>query len=269
MTPQTELLERAQKQFARRQRSVRRRGRLPWIVGGLLLVTAIALGWALYFSSLFAVSTVQVRGLHTVERSTVLSAAQVPGGEQLVRLDLAAIAGRVRGITAVSDAKIARAWPRRVVITVTERVPVAAVTDGDRYELVDATGVAFRTVSAKPSGLPVAKITGERREVTVRSVVAVSAALPVELRAKVTSITAESPDSITLRLGGAGRDEGDKGDGGDSGDGGDEGDGVKVVWGSAEQSDRKAAVLAALMHRKASMYDVSAPDLPVTQGEKP
>jgi cell division protein FtsQ len=85
-----------------------------------------------------------------------------------------------------------------------------------------------------------------RREVTVRSVVAVSAALPADLRARVSSITAGSPDSITLRLDG----------------------GVKVVWGSAEQSDRKVAVLAALMHRKARVYDVSAPDLPVTQGEK-
>lgn len=246
MTPQTELLERAQKQFARRQRSVRRRGRLPWIIGAVVVVLGLVLGWALYFSSLLAVSTVQVRGLHTVERSTVLSAAQVPDGEQLVRLDLDAIATRVRAITAVADTEVARAWPRRVVITVTERVPVAAITQGGRYDLVDASGVAFRTVSAKPADLPVARVTGERRDVTIRSVVAVSAALPGELRAKVTSITAESPDSITLRLG----------------------DDVKVVWGSAEQSDRKVAVLSALMHRTASVYDVSAPDLPVTQGEK-
>lgn len=246
MTPQTELLDRAQKQFARRQRSVRRRGRLPWIVGGLVVVLGLALGWALYFSSLFAVSTVQVRGLQTVQRPTVLAAAQVPGGEQLIRLDTAAIAARIRGITAVSDAKVSRAWPRRVVITVTERVPVAAVTDGGRYELVDATGVGFRTVESKPADLPVAQVSGDRREVTIRSVVAVSAALPADLRSKVTSITAGSPDSITLRL------DGD----------------VKVVWGSAEQSEKKVAVLSALMHRKASVYDVSAPDLPVTQGEK-
>jgi cell division protein FtsQ len=247
VTPQTDLLERAQRQFARRQRSVRRRGRLPWLIGGLVVVLAGAAVWAVYFSSLLAVSSVQVRGVHDVQRSTVLSAAQVPVGDQLARLDTDAIARRVRAITQVADAKVSRAWPHRVVITVTERVPVAAVTDGSRYELVDAEGVAFRTVPKQPTDLPVALIAGPRREVTIRSVVAVSAALPADLRGRVRSITAGSPDSIELRLDG----------------------GVKVVWGSAEQSDRKVAVLAALMHRKATVYDVSAPDLPVTQGEKP
>ena len=247
MTGQTDLLERAQRQFARRQRSVRRRGRLPWLVGGLLVVLAGAAIWAAYYSSLLAVSSVQVRGVHEVQRSTVLSAAQVPVGEQMARLNTDAIARRVRAITEVANAKVSRAWPDQVVITVTERVPVAVVTDGSRYELVDAGGVVFRTVPKRPAALPVALVSGARREVTIRSVVTVSAALPESLRSRVTSITAGSPDSITLRLD----------------------HGVKVVWGSAERSDRKAAVLTALMHRNAMVYDVSAPDLPVTQGEKP
>ena len=247
MTGQTDLLDRAQRQFARRQRSVRRRGRLPWLIGVLLVVLAGAGIWAVYYSSWLAVSSVQVRGVHEVQRSTVLSAAQVPVGEQMARLNTDAIACRVRAITEVANAKVSRAWPDRVVITVTERVPVAVVTDGSKYELVDAGGVVFRTVPKRPADLPVALVTGPRRDVTIRSVVAVSAALPESLRSRVTSITAGSPDSITLRL--------DRG--------------VKVVWGSAERSDRKAAVLAALMHRNATVYDVSAPDLPVTQGEKP
>jgi cell division protein FtsQ len=98
----------------------------------------------------------------------------------------------------------------------------------------------------RPAGLPEAKVTGTRREVTVRSVVTVSAALPSILRAQVGSISAASPDSITLNLG----------------------SGVKVVWGSSDDSARKAEVLSVLMKRKAAVYDVSAPDLPVTKGEK-
>jgi cell division protein FtsQ len=87
---------------------------------------------------------------------------------------------------------------------------------------------------------------GPRRDVTIRSVVTASAALPVALRSEVRSISATSPDSITLNLT----------------------SGVKVVWGSADDSGRKAEVLTVLMHRKAQVYDVSAPDLPVTKGEK-
>ena len=56
------------------------------------------------------------------------------------------------------------------------------------------------------------------------------------------SITARTRDDVTLTLAGNGQ---------------------RVVWGSAEDSDRKAAILAALLARFASSgageYDVSAP----------
>jgi cell division protein FtsQ len=40
--------------------------------------------------------------------------------------------------------------------------------------------------------------------------------------------------------------------------------GRTVVWGSAEQSARKARVLALLLRRHATRYDVSVPDVAVT-----
>jgi cell division protein FtsQ len=43
---------------------------------------------------------------------------------------------------------------------------------------------------------------------------------------------------------------------------------VKVVWGGSDDSAQKAEVLSVLMRRQAKVYDVSAPDLPVTKGEK-
>jgi cell division protein FtsQ len=172
--------------------------------------------------------------------------AAAPIGTPLAKVDLTAIADRVRTVQAVADAQVTRAWPHQLVIVVTERVPVVAVTDGSRFELVDATGVSFRSVPKRPEGLPEALVVGSRRDVTIRSVVTVSAALPVALRGQVASISAASPDSITLNLG----------------------SGVKVVWGSSDDSARKAEVLSVLMRRKATVYDVSAPDLPVTKGEK-
>jgi cell division protein FtsQ len=161
-------------------------------------------------------------------------------------VDLKQIAERVRTIQAVADAQVTRAWPNQLKIVVTERLPVVVVTDGSNFELVDATGVAFKTVPARPDGLPEALVVGDRRDVTIRSVVTVSAALPVSLRERVQSISAASPDSITLNLGSK----------------------VKVVWGSSDDSARKAEVLSVLMRRDAKVYDVSAPDLPVTKGEK-
>ncbi|MEU8226465.1 FtsQ-type POTRA domain-containing protein [Kribbella sp. NPDC048915] len=239
-------LARAQQRFARRQRLVRWRSWLPWAVGGLLVALAGVVVWLFYYSTAFAVSGVRISGADTVPVATIEEVAAAPIGTPLVKVDLRSIADRVRTIPAVADAQVTRAWPRKVVIVVTERVPVVVVTDGARYELVDATGTAYRTVPDRPDGLPEAKVTGVRREVTIHSVVTVSAALPETLRAQVGSISAASPDSITLNL--------------DSG--------VKVVWGSSDDSERKAEVLSVLMKRQAKVYDVSAPDLPVTKGEK-
>jgi cell division protein FtsQ len=239
-------LARAQQRFARRQRLVRWRGWLPWAVGGLVVVLGGTAVWLFYFSSALAVSGVRVNGLDTVPLVTITQAAEVPLGEPLVKIDLSAIANRVRAVPAVADAQVTRAWPHQLVILVTERVPVVVVTDGSQFELVDATGTSFRSVPTRPARLPEALVVGPRRDVTIRSVVTASAALPVALRAEVGSISATSPDSITLNLS----------------------SGVKVVWGSADDSGRKAEVLTVLMHRKAKVYDVSAPDLPVTKGEK-
>jgi cell division protein FtsQ len=239
-------LARAQQRFARRQRLVRWRSWLPWAIGGVVLVFGGLVVWLFYFSSVLAVDGVRVSGADTVPVATIENVADAPVGKPLAKVDLTAIAERVRSIPAVADAQVTRAWPHKVVIVVTERVPVVVVTDGSRFELVDATGTAFRTVTTRPAALPEARVTGTRRDVTIRSVVTVSAALPDVLRAQVGSISAASPDSITLNLE----------------------SGVKVVWGSSDDSERKAEVLSVLMKRKAKVYDVSAPDLPVTKGEK-
>ena len=42
-------------------------------------------------------------------------------------------------------------------------------------------------------------------------------------------------------------------------------DGRLVRWGSADQSEEKAAVLLALLDRKAQTYDVSVPGAPTTR----
>jgi cell division protein FtsQ len=239
-------LARAQQRFARRQRLVRWRGWLPWAVAGLVVVVGGITVWLFYFSSVLAVSGVKVAGADTVPQATITKVAAAPMGTPLAKVDLKVIAERVRTIQAVADAQVTRAWPNQLKIVVTERVPVVVVTDGSNFELVDATGVAFKTVPAKPDGLPQALVVGTRRDVTIRSVVTVSAALPAELREQVETISASSPDSIILNLGSR----------------------VRVVWGSSDDSARKAEVLSVLMRREAKVYDVSAPDLPVTKGEK-
>ena len=83
---------------------------------------------------------------------------------------------------------------------------------------------------------------------TVREVAAVPAGEPLAtldtgaVAADVRQVRAASPDDVRLQLT----------------------KGRTVVWGSAERSARKAAVLAVLLTRRASVYDVTAPDAPTT-----
>ena len=68
------------------------------------------------------------------------------------------------------------------------------------------------------------------------------AELPAQLRRSVASITAPSPDQVTLDLS----------------------NGVTILWGSAGDGPAKAKELALLMRTHARYYDVSAPGTVMT-----
>ena len=90
--------------------------------------------WLFYYSSAFAVSGVRISGADTVPVATSEQEAAAPIGTPLATVDLRSIADRVRTIPALADAQVTRAWPDKIVIVVTERVPVVVVTDGSRFE---------------------------------------------------------------------------------------------------------------------------------------
>lgn len=208
-------------------------------------------GWALLGSSLLVVRSVRVVGTdHLVTRSDVLSAAQVPEGLPMLRIDTATIARRVEGIRRVAGATVSRNWPSTVVITVRPRVAVFAVGTPGRYDLVDAAGVTVRQVAHRPARLPVlafgpgpgpAHLAGDP---AVRAAAAVLRELPATIAGQVRSVSAPGPADISVRLAG----------------------GVVVVWGDTGRAAQKGRELAALMRTHARLYDVSAPGTAVTRG---
>ncbi len=92
-------------------------------------------------------------GTHLVTGSEVRSAAAIPPGLPLIRVNGAAIAHRVEQIRQVQSAQVSRDWPDGVTITVTERMPALAVQSGDGYQLIDKYGVAWSHRRAAPPGL--------------------------------------------------------------------------------------------------------------------
>lgn len=231
----------SRQRFARRARS-RRWAAVRRI---LLLLVVFALvagaGWLVFLSSVLAVERVEVSGVRTVGPGEVARTAAVPVGRPLARVDLDAVRTRVEAVPVVELAEVDRAWPHAVSIRVTERTPVAAVSTGATYRLVDDDGVLFRTVRRPPRRLPVMHV--GRRPGTTEEAAAVVAALPSDLVRRVSRVHATTMDSIRLQLR----------------------DGRSVVWGSAESSALKAEVLGALIKRKARVYDVSVPGAPTLE----
>jgi len=231
------VVESAQR-FGAEQRT---RRTLRWVALVLVVAVVAVAVWVVWFSSLLTVKEVRVLGAVDVSADSVRQAAAVPSQIQLARVDAAGIAERVGAIPRVASVEVRRGWPDVLVVVVTERVPLAVTRDGAALTYLDVTGARFGTVNAVPRGMPLVSAVNDT---AMASALGVYAALPKALAARVSTVAAKSRDDVVLTLA----------------------DGTRVQWGNADESAKKAAVLLALLKVKATSYDVSAPDLPTTQG---
>ena len=192
-------------------------------------------------------STVQVDGVTTLPADQVRETAGIEPGTPLLRVDVDAARERVARLPQVASVEVTRGWPRTVVVTVVERVPIAIVGKPGRRSLVDAEGVLFDTVTGEPP----------------------AGVVPLE-------VAAPGPgDPATAAA--LGRDRGAPADirrrghlrGGDDGGGrlADPRRRTLVRWGGPEKSGEKATALAALLEQladgdlePAATIDVSTPE---------
>jgi cell division protein FtsQ len=77
-----------------------------------------------------------------------------------------------------------------------------------------------------------------------KAAVTVLGAIPKQLKAQVTTITAKTRGDVRMTLA----------------------DGRVIKWGDARDNARKAAVLAPLLTRPGRTYDVATPDFPTVAG---
>ena len=232
---------------ARRFTERSRRRRLTWIISGAVLVGLILLVVFTAYSPLFAVRSVDVEGTSRIDASQVQSALADQLGKPLALVDYSAIKNDLGTFTLIQSYSTESQLPNTLVIRIVERQPVGAVANGTGFDLVDPAGVVISHSDQRPDGYP----TIDTSAAAVGSpgflaATAVLRALPAELLAKVDSVSAATPDSVTLVLTG-GRQ--------------------KVVWGSVDNSALKALVLDKLIGTQnaddALTYDVSSPDNPV------
>lgn len=229
------------------RRRAQRRRRI--LLVGLLLVALVLAGvgtWIVGYSHVVDVRHEDVRGGRLLTGLRITQAAQVPHGVPLAQLDTQAIADRVAALREVDRVRVTKSWPHTVRIVVTERTPVYALRYAGAHYLVDAKGVMYSSVPAAPDGLVEATASSTDLRLLSDLATAVSA-FSGPIKTATLRVRATSPDAIvlTLRKGGT------------------------ALWGSAENSDQKAAALTALLSssttRNARAFDVSSPGNPATR----
>jgi cell division protein FtsQ len=218
--------------------------RRSWSLLALMVAVVATVVWLVAVSPVLGVRTVRVEGARSISVTRIEAVAAVPHGRPLVRVSTAAVERRVERLAQVAAASVTVSYPSTVVIRVTERVAVGFFSAGRTYSLVDRTGRLFQTVRHAPR-LPHLVASGAAIDdpATVRTLAAVAVALSPALRKLVTAISADDPNHVTLLLRG----------------------GRSAIWGTAERSVQKATVLAALLHRPGTVFDVSDPALVVVR----
>ena len=164
----------------------------------------------------------------------------MPIGNPLARVDIGAIKSRVEALAPVKSVQVTRMWPDQVLIEISERTVVATVEVGGEFRAMDVNGVLFRKFAQAPRQFP--RIRSEQTADTesLREAGKVLGSLPADVAKRVSFVSVESIDRISLVLR----------------------DGRTVLWGSAEDSADKARVISKLLARPARSYDVSVPGLP-------
>lgn len=225
------------------QRS-RRRRMAVW--GSIGAVVAVVLGSVIAaYSPLFAVEKITVAGAETLDPARVQQALSDQIGAPLALVDAAEIESALAEFPVIESYALEVRPPRELLVRIVERTPIGAIRVDDGYSVVDAAGVVLSTSAEPPEGRPELEITGGIDSAAFRSAGLVMRSLPADLRGTVTQVRATSGDDVTLRLA----------------------DGKSVVWGSEEDSVRKAAVLVRLIAASPSSgtFDVSSPTVPVVR----
>jgi len=142
----TDAVPASVRRFMARARRRRLRALLPWAVTAGALAVVGALVFVVYGTSVLGVRQVEVVGTDSLSAPQVEQAAAVRMRQPLAGVDLERIRGRVEALPAIDRAVVSRGWPSTVKIEVVERTPVAAVPTGSGFTLIDAEGVAFRTL---------------------------------------------------------------------------------------------------------------------------
>lgn len=246
----------------RKERAPLTRARKLLYTASALAIIAVLYVVLVFFSPLLATEKITVRGASLLETSQVEQKLEPLRGVPLTRIDEKKVRELLGQDNVIRSVQVESRPPHELVVTLKERTAVAVVKQGDTYHTVDSDGVSLLESATQPdTSVPLVRFSGDDPQTSAefRTISTALSAMPSELLAQVKEAGATSTSSITLTL----RDN------------------TTVQWGTAEESELKAKVLLSLRQaiakraqeetsseaqtQKVTVYDVSAPRVPVTR----
>ena len=246
----------------RKERAPLTRARKLLYTASALAIIAVLYVVLVFFSPLLATQKITVRGASLLETTQVEQKLEPLRGVPLTRIDEKKVRELIGQDNVIRSVQVESRPPHELVVTLKERTAVAVVKQGDTYHTVDSDGVSLLESTTQPdTSVPLVHFSGDDPQTSVefRTISTALSAMPSELLAQVKEAGATSTSSITLTL----RDN------------------TTVQWGTAEESELKAKVLLSLRQaiakraqeesssgaqtQKVTVYDVSAPRVPVTR----
>ncbi len=193
-----------QRRIAVRRQEGRRRLRL--LVGIASVSCLLVGGWGATRSPLLDVDGIDVEGASRTSREELVVASGIRFGQAMVDVDERGAVQAVAALPWIQTASVERRWPDSVVITVVERDPVAVAPAGEGWALVDATGQVLALLASAPSnllaleGIAPAGPPGSVLGGPATDLLAVAAAVPPDLRTRVSAVQAGAEGGVELRL---------------------------------------------------------------------
>ena len=232
-----------------RRFTVRQRRRRAIWLGAAASVLLLALGTlGAAYSPLFGVERISVVGAQQLAADDISDALASQLGTPLPLVDESAVKAALVAFPLIETYALEARPPHELVVRIVERTPIGLIETRAGYTLVDAAGVALSTAATPSAGVPVLAIKGGIDSDAFAAAGQVMRALPDDIRAQVTEVTASTPDDVTLTLGGSN---------------------AQVVWGSADRSADKALNLAKMMAQRppadVTTYDVTSPEVVVVR----
>ncbi|MFB0526506.1 MAG: cell division protein FtsQ/DivIB [bacterium] len=172
----------------------------------LLSVALLFSGYGIYkffiHSPYFKIEEIKIEGNHEINRKDILALLNMKKGDNIFKVELRQAKRRLRSLNQIKDMNIHRDFPDRIVLKITERVPIAQFDREDnvhsnKVELIDKEGVTFLGKARDIPRILGAKDSHKRKEVV--DFLSKLMAVDFQFYKKISYIDGNNPRKIRLK----------------------------------------------------------------------